>query len=123
MADSLQKQVDSLNSEIADLRASAIAKQVDDILSTAVAEHRISGQMSDQLRADYATAPEKLQALIAMMPKRNAIPTPTPRTDTALENLSWEELDHSGQLQKLRTDNPELYRRKFFERFGTQPNN
>lgn len=122
-ADSLQTQVDALNSELADLRASAIAKQVDDILSTAVAEHRISGQMSDQLRADYASAPDKLQALIAMMPKRNAVPTPTPRTDTAIENLSWDELDRNGQLQKLRTENPELYRRKFQERFGTQPNN
>lgn len=122
-ADSLQAQVDALNNELADLRASALAKQVDDILSTAVAEHRISGQMSDQLRTDYATAPDKLQALIAMMPKRNAVPTPTPRTDSALESLSWEELDRNGQLQKLRTENPELYRRKFQERFRTQPNN
>ena len=58
------------------------------------------------------------------------LPKAEPQPQVSLSNMlkqsngtpqrSWDELDKAGELQRLKTVNPEEFRRLFFEKFGKE---
>lgn len=48
--------------------------------------------------------------------------SPGGSVDTEWHNKSWDELDRAGRLAELRNSAPEVYKAKFKDKFGKEPN-
>lgn len=56
-----------------DLSLLVVKQEVDEILSNAVDARKITNEIKDQLKADYAEKPEELRALIAKLPAQELL--------------------------------------------------
>lgn len=117
-ADDLQKQLD-------DLKAKSTKEKVDALLKTALEDDKkITKEFSDQLAEDYKDNPEGLKNLLDKMPAYKSVTDQLGegKKDTKdLADKSWDELHASGKLEDLKANNPELWKQKFKEQFGTEP--
>jgi hypothetical protein len=111
---------------LAALKADTVTKEVDGILSNALnVDKKITKEMSDQLKAVYATNPTGLKALIAAMPAHVSIAAELNKKDQANNQLaakSWSELDKEGKLEDLKAADIVTFKAKYKEAFGTEYN-
>lgn len=56
-----------------DLSLHVVKQEVEEILSNAVDARKITNEIKDQLKADYAEKPEELRALIAKLPAQELL--------------------------------------------------
>ena len=110
---------DQAEQQLAELESRQRQTAVGQIIATALADHRIEQNVASQLATDYADRPDALQKLVDMMPARKKVPTPQPREGQAETDLAWDELDRRGLLPRLKAENPDLFKKKFHDRFGT----
>ena len=111
----------ALQTEIDQLRAERANAELNALLDAAVNEHRITAEQRNLMATGYAGRVEELRSLLATFPARQSVPTPTPTATPSLAGKSWDELDRSGELAKLKAESPELFAQKFEEKFGHRP--
>lgn len=111
----------ALQTEIDQLRAERANAELNALLDAAVNEHRITAEQRNLMATGYAGRVEELRSLLATFPAKEAVPTPTPTATPSLAGKSWDELDRSGELARLKAESPELFAQKFEQKFGHRP--
>lgn len=99
-----------VESELNSLKASIARKEVEAILAKGLSEHRMTQQLSEQLKVDYANNPEGLQKLVDAMPQQTTI---TSQLEVEMpekyQGKTFRELYMSGELEEIKENYPELY--------------
>lgn len=106
---------------LTDLKATTVTNTVNDLVAKGIADKKLTAQLGENLKKDYATNPDGLKALVDAMPAfASVIPASTGGGDTKLAALiakSWKELDEQGQLEDLKAGDFEAFKTKFKEEF------
>lgn len=111
--------------ELSDIKGESAKTVIKSLIDAAQTAGKLTVKMGTQLAADYATNPEGLKTLLEGMTGRTSV---TDAIDQAAADLStlvnktWDELDKSGDLPKLKADNPDLFKAKFKAKFGKEYN-
>ena len=108
------------------LKADTVTGEVDSILEKALnVDKKITKEVSTQLKADYATNPTGLKALVANMPNFMSI-TDKVKLDSSkakdLADKTWAELDKEGKLEDLKAADFDLFKTKYKDQFGSDYN-
>ena len=94
-----------------DLSLHVVKQEVEEILSNAVDARKITNEIKDQLKADYAEKPEELRALIAKLPAQELL-TESLKKGNIPEHLQGKTLNDlylSGELENVKRDFPEYF--------------
>jgi hypothetical protein len=112
---------------LASLKATVTSEKVNDLLDKALnVDKKITVEVKEKLQKQFATDPTSLKDLLDVMPNfqsvNGKISEAAGKTATDLSSKSWNELDKAGKLEDLKANDPETYKTKFKEQFGTEPN-
>lgn len=127
--DDLQAKLDTATQEtavaeqkLADHIKAATETKVNDLVAQAVTEKKITVELADQFKKDYAGKPEQLEVVLKAMPAYQPITANLTAggTDEALSKMSWAELDKAGKLEDLKAKNIDLFKAKYKEHFGNE---
>lgn len=114
-----QETATKYKAEIANLRSQMARDNISKMLEAAVREHKIGKPTADLLEQHYEGREAELKALLFSLGGKKAVPTPEPKQGSAdLASLSWDELDRKGLLPRLKKENPDLFAKKFNEKFS-----
>jgi plasmid maintenance system antidote protein VapI len=101
--------------------------KVKDLINGALSDKKITKELGDKLEKDYANNPEGLKNLIDAMPaykpleKQLNASTVAGFTEDELK-MDWDGLFEAGLTARLKAENPEIYKVKFKEAHGVEPN-
>lgn len=110
-------EADSLRAELEAIREAEQAKTIDGILEKGIQEHRLTQAMADNLKEAYKDKPTELKSLVdAMQPKEKVVIVDGEGNDS-LCSKSWDELDKAGELAILKAKYPDVFQKKFEEKF------
>ena len=126
--DGLQTQLNAANTAkglaetaLADLKKANIKNEVEQIIATGLADKKLTVEIGNKLKADYAENPTGLKALVDAMPAYNGIVKTIEGGKTVSKSLadkSYEELDTEGKLEELKASDPDLFKAKYKEEYG-----
>lgn len=102
------------------LKAEAVS-----LIDAAIADGRINASSKEAYVKLFDADHDSAKAALVAIPKRVSVSAQIARSGeevnlTDLESKSWDELDKSGKLVTLRDQSPEVYAKKFKERFGVE---
>ncbi len=110
---------------IAELEAQvqqAHEREVETFLSAAVTDGRITEKEKEGFKKLAAADFDAVKELVSARPVKASASLAAMQAQAAdtngLAGKSWDELDKEGLLASLKADNPELYKKKFEEKFG-----
>jgi len=112
--------------ELQDFKKEANKKTIEDLLATAQKEGKITVAAGKTLAVDYEENPTGLKNLIDALPVYNSISEQINLTGgdaETLKNLSaktYDELDKSGELPKLKALSIDAFKAKYKEAFGKE---
>ena len=93
-------------------------------LSQAVSEGRITQDVVPYFMSLMEADEKSVREAVGAMPKRGTarvedyLNTAGPASGTPLAEMSWDEIDRAERLAELKNSHPDLYRKKFNEKFG-----
>lgn len=111
-ADEYKDLLDVKESELKDLKAESIKKDVKSILEKGQADKKLTNELSAKLEKDYAGNPSGLQDLVDTLPAQVSVNAEIQDGDKELakfEGKSWDDLYSSDELETVRTKYPDLY--------------
>ena len=110
-AEEAEKNLADLRTEIEAMKAKATSEKVNSIIAGALADHKMSKEMAERLKADYANNAEGLEALVAAMPKQTMVSGQLNAHQTPEKYLgkSYNDLYASGELDAVKREYPDLY--------------
>jgi hypothetical protein len=121
----LQQEKNELHELLNALQEQTAKSQVQQLIDTALQQHKLSAQLAQQLTTDYANNPTGLQHLLENMPAYVSIVSRLQdTTNPALKPLldkTWDELDKDNKLQQLKAEHPSLYALKYQQKYGKEP--
>ena len=104
--------------ELKDLKAASTAKEVADIIATGKADKKLTVELADKLAAQFATNPEGLKDLVAVMPAQTIVTANLAAVDAEkYAGKKWDDLYASNELETIRTTMPDLYENLRKEKF------
>lgn len=110
---------DSLQTEINGLHAQASKDKVDGLLSAALGAKKITKELSEKLKVDYATNPDGLKNLVDAMPVYQSVADKTKEKtegkDARIAELkakSFDDLMASGESVELKEIAPDVWKEK-----------
>lgn len=107
---------------IDDAADEAQRQEVVSLLDDAVKTGRIDAKARPQFEKLFELDHEGTKAALASLPERKPLKAqPAGTADGDLTKLGWDELDRSNRLYELKTKHPDLFRQKFVEKFGCEP--
>ena len=122
----LVEKKNSLQKELADLKAALTQKEVGAILETALSDKKITKELSAKLAVDYKENPEGLKNLVAALPayvpvtsQLNAEGTKGEFAD--LKGKSWTELQEMGVLENIKLKAPDMFKEIYKREFNKEP--
>ena len=109
--DEAEKKCNDLVAEMAAMKEKAAAEKVEAILKKGLADHKLTKELADALKADYATNPEGLEKLVAAMPKQAtvALHLKAGEVPEKYAGKSYNDLYANGELEKVKKEYPGLY--------------
>lgn len=119
------KKTDAAEKELKDLKASVTKTTIENLLSAALADKKITKEVSTKLADDYKENAEGLKNLLAALPAYKSV-TETieeKKDDKKIADLSaktWDELHESGQLEKFKASDLVAFKQKYKETFGAE---
>jgi hypothetical protein len=123
----IQKLKDSnkeLNDKIELAEKASSKKKCVELADKAISERKITADQKGFIiklaEADFDNASKYVDSLKGADTVANQINQETPGASEELKKLSYDELDKSGKLIKLKAADPEAFKTKFKERFGTE---
>jgi hypothetical protein len=106
------------------IQKEAKQKEVTSILDKALADRKVTKQLSDKLAKQYEGKPDELKDLVdAMQPYQSVTESITKEKsaiDEKFNKLSYQELDKAGLLPALKEANIELFKQKFKDCYNTE---
>ncbi|WP_025843113.1 phage protease [Porphyromonas gingivicanis] len=115
----------ALSAECVELRQKLQAQEDaerDALISSAVSDGRIKEADRDTYKKLYASDKELCKSVLASMTPATSLSAQVHQSSKGsshYETLSWDELDKRNMLASLKRANPELFTKKYKERFGT----
>lgn len=106
--------------ELKDKRASELAVEATEIIAQAVKDGRLDSSGTQAVKDVFAFDHNKGKALINALPMRKSIHSQIGnggKVEDSLCAMSWDELDKTNQLSKLKAQYPDVYREKFNAKF------
>lgn len=106
--------------------AQARLEHFETLTSRALKDGNLTEEQSKSLRKLYDASPLEATHFAELIPERKSIAqqltdhTRETRKTKALASLSWDELDRSGKLARLREEDPDAYAEKYKAKFGTK---
>lgn len=109
--DEAEKKCNDLVAEMAAMKEKAAAEKVEAILKEGLADHKLTKELADALKADYATNPEGLEKLVAAMPKQATVASQLKAGEVPekYSGKSYHDLYASGELERVKKEYPDLY--------------
>lgn len=96
---------------LAALQEKTNAKEIQSLIDTALAAHKINAASAEKLKADYAQNPDGLRALLDAMPAQQTL---ADRLKTEIpakyQGKTWAELYKDGSLADIKENYPDLYK-------------
>lgn len=96
---------------LAALQEKTNAKEIQTLIDTALAAHKINAASAEKLKADYAQNPDGLRALLDAMPAQQTL---ADRLKTEIpakyQGKTWAELYKDGSLADIKENYPDLYK-------------
>lgn len=104
-------QADRLQQELDDLKSTTARERIDAALKKGLDERRLTKELADRLRADYADNAEALETLVASMPRQTIVTTTLAATDvpSKYQGKTWRDLYLTGELADIKKNYPDLY--------------
>jgi phage I-like protein len=85
-------------------------EKIQSIISQALADHKMTPAMSEQLQADYKGRPDALKALVDTMPAQTTINSQLTATIPAeIAGKTYKELYDEGKLEMVKQNYPDHY--------------
>lgn len=106
-----------IEKELSELKSKMVQDELEAILKEALDGHKINSQMADKLRKTYKENPQDLKDLLACVEPKQKVEIETVDSGSNYSDMSWDELDKSGKLAELKANDPELFTKKFNEKF------
>ncbi len=107
--------------ELSALKASTITQQVEDLVAGGLSSKKITVELGNQLKKDYATNPTGLKSLIDSMPVYAGVVAKIDSNNQELAALvakSYDELDKEGKLEELKAKAPDVFKEKYKAEYG-----
>lgn len=96
-------------------RVDALLKQAIDV------DKKITVETGNILRAQFGDKPEDLEKFLGTLTPITSVTSSLRKpVESAKYDKTWDELDHLGLLASLKTDDLDLFKAKFKERFGKE---
>ena len=107
----LKERVEKAETKYNDLASHVVEMEVEEILNDAISARKITKELFEQLKADYAEKPQELRALVAKMPVQELLSDKLKAGNIPehLQGKTFQDLYISGDLEQVRRDFPELY--------------
>jgi hypothetical protein len=112
-------QADELQTQLNDLHAQVTKEKVEGLIAAALADRKITKELGDKLKVDYAKNPDGLKALLDAMPAYEPVTNKmqqdaegNARRIADLMGKSFDELMESGLSAELQKLSPEKWREK-----------
>lgn len=109
------ERVESIEKEMATLRAEIEKEKVEQLIEGGLTAKKLTVQIAERLRADYAGKVEELRALIDAMPAQVSVANQSREMPEKYAGKSWKELWESGLTEELKRDYPDLYEKMLNE--------
>lgn len=113
-----------LQTQVNTLKADGNKKEVDGILTQALADKKITNDLKATLATDYADNPDGLKKLVGNMTPQPLITDALKGGGQGAEDLSkksWDELHKSNKLADLKASDPATYKALYKKEFGKDP--
>lgn len=110
-ADEAEKRCNDLVAEMAAMKEKAAAEKVEAILKEGLADHKLTKELAETLKADYASNPEGLEKLVAAMPKQATVASQLKAGEVPEKyaGKSYNDLYANGELERVKKEYPDLY--------------
>lgn len=119
-ADSYKKDLDTKETELKDLKAETVKKQVEDLIDNGKKDKKLTNELAESLSKNFAENPDGLKDLIDKMPAQVSV-TDEIKNKEELEKKytgkKWDELYASDELEGVRKQFPDLYEKLKNEKF------
>lgn len=109
------ERAEAMEREMAELRAGMERDKVEQLIEAGMSAKKVTPQMAERLRADYAGKVEELRALIDAMPAQVSVATATEEIPERYAGKSWKELWKAGLTEEMKRECPDLYERMYNE--------
>ena len=105
-----------------DAEQKARSKEKEALLTSAIQSGRIDAKAREQFEKLFDADYENAKAVLAAIPERKSLTAEVHNGegDETIVSMSWDELDKADKLQELKAKHPEVYAKKFNEKFNTQ---
>jgi ATP-dependent Clp endopeptidase proteolytic subunit ClpP len=110
---------------MANMKAETDRNEVETIIAEGVAARKMTVEVGNVLKAQFANNKEGLKAIVAAMPAYNPLTTQIATQGAQgeaakLAAMSYDELDKGGRLERLKELDLNAFKTKFKERFGKE---
>ena len=93
------------------------------LVDAAIREARINADGRQAWLDDFKTNFVNAHARLSSIPARQSVSSQIQTgSESEFVKLTWDEMDRKGKLEQLKTSDPALYKLKYKERFGVEPN-
>lgn len=107
--------------DLAALKAEKVENEAVELVNKAIEERKITADQKDHLvklaKVDLDGTKAYLETLQAVPTAKYLLDANKSKPGEEMINLSWEELDKQGLLVQLQSENPEVFKVKYKERF------
>jgi len=109
--DEAEKNFNDLKAEMDTIKAKAASEKIESVLAAGLADHRLTKELADTLKNDYAANPEGLEKLVAAMPKQTTASSQlaAPAVPEKYAGKNYNDLYASGELEDIKKNYPDLY--------------
>ncbi len=107
--------------KLKDVEEKAQTETINNLVAKGIDDKKLTAQLGEQLKKDYASNADGLKSLIAGMPVYASITSSLNAGNLAKElaDKSWDELDQSGELENLKAADLGVFKAKYKEKFKT----
>lgn len=119
-SDKYKSDLDAKEIELADLKTEVVAGKVEDLIAKGKDEKKLTNELADKLKSDYATNPDGLESLIATLPAHLSLSDALKDGDKVPEKYvgkTWNDLYSSDELETVKSDYPDLFEKLKKEKY------
>lgn len=122
-ADQYKQEKEAAEQKLADELKAINTGKVNDLVTAALTEKKITAALAETLKADYAENPDGLAKVLGAIPKPvSVVDSLKPSGEETEEQLKaeWQKLDKTNGLEKLKAENIDRYKQLFAAQFGRE---
>lgn len=124
-ADTYKKDLETKETELKDLKAEGIKKQVEDLIDKGKNDKKLTNEVAESLKASFAENPDGLKDLIDKMPAQVSVVEEIKDKDGQgkYNGKTWDDLYSSNEIETVRQQFPDLYEKLRDEKFPNLKSN